>query len=243
MGATVTGRIEPTVPERTRSAVAAAASLTLSADGHRQVLLGLHALDGQGRVVLRLPIDCRVATDLAHGPSEGLRTVAEFTDLAPISVRDRVRAQVTFAGRLAPVPAREATDPIAARLDPELITFKENGGSVTVSPDEFASTETDLLAAHEADLLLHLADAHADLVAKLTRLIEPRLMHHVIRVLPLAMDRWGITLRLEYTRHHNDVRLPFPVRLTDVTQVGPQFRALLTRANLCPHRRRLHAER
>lgn len=264
-------RIGPTTPERARSAVAAAASLTLTVGAHHHVLFGLHSLDDQGQVVLHLPVDTRLGADLAHAPAQGLRTVAEFTDLAPVSVRDRVRARVKITGALtlAPTgeppagpPARLTAErttgptgeppagpalPITARLTPERITFDEGSadgsGNVTVSPDAFATAETDPLAAHEADLLLHLADAHADLVAQLTRLVEPRHLHHAVRVQPLAMDRLGLTLRLEYARHHTDARLPFSVRLTDVAQVAVQFRALLADAASCPHRRRPHAKR
>jgi hypothetical protein len=275
MDAPTADRIGPTIPEQARSAVAAAASLTLTAGAHHHVLFGLHSLEDQGQVVLHLPVDTRLGADLAHAPAQGLRTVAEFTDLAPISVRDRVRARVKITGALTLAPTTEPTagptagstaeptagstaeptagstagpaQPITARLTPERITFDEasvdGSGSVIVSPDAFATAETDPLAAHEADLLLHLADAHADLVAQLTRLVEPRHLHHVVRVQPLAMDRLGLTLRLEYARHHTDVRLPFSVRLTDVAQVGVQFRALLADAASCPHRRRPHARR
>jgi hypothetical protein len=241
MDALVTTGFEPTAPERTRSTIAAARSSTISSGTNRQVLVGAHSVDDQGHVVVPLPSDCRVAADLAHASSEGLPTVLEFTDLAPISVRDRVRALVTVTGRLVPLSRRDAQGSITAQLAPERITLKADGGSVTVTPDELAMAETDPLAAHEADMLLHLADAHADLTARLTRLVEPRLMQHAIRVLPLAMDRLGISLRVEYARHHKDVRLQFSTRLTCVAQVRVRFAALLAEASRC-HRRRLHAE-
>ncbi|KJY24430.1 DUF2470 domain-containing protein, partial [Streptomyces katrae] len=56
-----------------------------------------------------------------------------------------------------------------------------------------------------------------------------------LRALPLALDRYGITLRLEERTGHHDVRLPFPSPLDDVEQSGTQIQALLSAA-----RRRSH---
>jgi hypothetical protein len=234
---------EPTTAERARTVVAAAASLTMSTRTRRQVLVGLHTLDQEDGVVLRMPSACQTAADMGRSAGTSPPTVLEFTDVAPTPVRDRVRARVSVSGPLIALPSRESAEVVDLRLTPEQITFEATGGTVAVHPDEFAAAETDPLAASEADLLIHLADAHPDLVTRLTHLIEPRLLHHLTRVLPLAMDRYGITLRLERTRHHCDVRLPFPARLSDVTQTGDRVRALLAEAAARCHRRRLHARR
>jgi hypothetical protein len=240
MGDPVTRNFEPTVPERTRSALAGAPSLTICTDRYREVLLGLHSLDDRARVVLHLPHDSRIAADLGRTPDDALRAVLEFTDLAPISVRCRVRAQVTVTGRLSVVQSPAAAETMTARLEPDMVRFKAGGEDVPVHLEELSSAETDPLTEHESGLLLHLADAHADLVAQLTHLIEPRLMNCVVGVQPLAMDRFGITLRLEYTGRHHDIRVPFRTRLTDVAQVGAQFRALLAEASLRAQHRCLH---
>lgn len=59
------------------------------------------------------------------------------------------------------------------------------------------------------------------------------------RVLPLAMDRYGVTLRLEYPRTHRDVRLPFAKPVARLDQVGPQIHALLAAARRASHRNQL----
>jgi hypothetical protein len=87
-------------------------------------------------------------------------------------------------------------------------------------------------------MLTHLVDVHSDEVARLTRLVDTRLVQGVRRVLPLAMDRYGITLRLEHAHAHHDVRLPFPTPLTHVAEAGDRVRTLLAAARACPRRHR-----
>lgn len=58
-------------------------------------------------------------------------------------------------------------------------------------------------------MLTHLVDDHGELVPLLLRLVQPQPDKGVKRILPLAMDRYGVTLRLEYSGSHRDVRLPF----------------------------------
>lgn len=59
------------------------------------------------------------------------------------------------------------------------------------------------------------------------------------RVLPSAMDRYGVTLRLEYPGTHRDVRLPFPTPVSRLDQAWPQIHALLAAARRASHRSRL----
>jgi hypothetical protein len=85
----------------------------------------------------------------------------------------------------------------------------------------------------EAALLIHLAEDHRDHVAALLGLIDPQLLRGVTEVSPLALDRYGIVLRLASlgTRRvppsHQDVRLSFGEPLPDADQVGHRLHALL----------------
>jgi hypothetical protein len=94
----------------------------------------------------------------------------------------------------------------------------------------------DPLAACEATMLAHRADAHPDTIALLTRLVPIRLLHGVHRVHPLRLDRYGIVLRLEHPRHDHDVRLPFDDPLHRPDHVGAHIRVLLRRARGCRRR-------
>ncbi|MGW5364047.1 DUF2470 domain-containing protein [Actinopolymorpha pittospori] len=226
---------EPTIAERTRSVVAAATSLTMTTDTDSQALAGRHSLDRTGEVVLHLPAACETAVTITGPGDTTVPTVLEFTDVAPTAVRSRVRARLTLAGALSARPHR-GCECVVGVLTPDLITLDTLDGVLVVHPEAFAAAETDPLAAYEADLLVHLADAHADLVEGLTRLIPPATLEQAARVLPSAMDRYGITLRVERAQGHTDVRLPFPSRLDDASAAGEYVRAMATGTPLCPHR-------
>ena len=250
MGAADVCVSEPTHAERVRSVVAAAESLTIATDQCRFVLVGRYLLDGRGGLDLLLPADCHLSDKVVPAAGGEVAGVLEFTDIAPAAVRDRVRARVGLAGRLTRSPSGPA-GVIVVRLDPSDVTLDPTtdagaaagSGAVTVSLDELAEAATDPLAAREAGLLTHLVDSHADVVERLTRLVDPRLLQRVTRVVPLAMDRYGLTLRLERARDHSDVRLPFVTPVREIDQVGDQIQALLAAAHACPRQRRLRADR
>lgn len=47
---------------------------------------------------------------------------------------------------------------------------------------------------------------------------------------PLSMDRYDVTLRLECPDTRDEVRLPFPTPVHDIDRATPRFRALLAAA-------------
>ncbi|MBT2479366.1 DUF2470 domain-containing protein [Streptomyces sp. ISL-94] len=222
----------PTDAERVRSVLAAAHSLTVVTDGLRSEVRHLDGTDPMGRLHLH---PAEPGGDAEDRPAIRL----EFTDVAPTPVRDRVRARVTVVGRL----LTPYTDEAAAS------TCVEFGQAVLETPDGFAyvgleeldAARPDPLAPYEAGMLTHLLDAHADLVTLLLRLVHPLPAGAVLRALPAAMDRYGITLRLEERRGHRDVRLPFPSPLDDVDQSGAQIQALFSAARRRSHRNTLPA--
>ncbi|MGI5481680.1 DUF2470 domain-containing protein [Streptomyces lavendofoliae] len=136
--------------------------------------------------------------------------------------------------------AGDAGDHVDLRLDAVRATLDTGAGPEGVGLDELVLAGADPLAGHEAALLIHLTDDHPDAVARLARLVEPRHLHGVRRVVPVALDRYGITLRLERARAHDDVRLPFAVPLRDAAEFGDRVQTLLAAARACPRRRSLH---
>ncbi|MCW2918523.1 MAG: hypothetical protein JWN52_6591 [Actinomycetia bacterium] len=240
MGVDDVGVVEPTAAERVCSVVVAAGSLMVATGGRRWELTGAHALHGGGRLLLRVPAGCGLATAVARAPRGHRTAVLEFTDVAPAAVRSRVRARVTVTGWLAPAGRQPEATGTCLRLDPSHILLDTTAGPVPVGLDELTLAQPDLLATHEAGMLTHLADRHRDMVALLTRLVDSRLLHGVTDVWPLALDRYGITLRLEHARSHRDVRLPFTAPLREAAQAGAEIQALIAAAHVCPcHRRPL----
>ncbi|WP_042399316.1 DUF2470 domain-containing protein [Streptacidiphilus carbonis] len=228
--------VEPTDAERVRSVLQAATSLTAAANGGRHDLHGCDLLvaDAAGLAV-RAPAECRLTRETAIAGSAGLPVLLEWTDLAPLPAGSRVRAQVCVAGRLrASRPTRDGLRLL--RLDVRQVVLDTGGAEVLVDPAELVRAEPDPLATVEAALLLHLDEDHQDHVAALTGLIGPRLLRGARRLVPYALDRYGIVLRLEYADAHRDVRLAFGEPLPDAEQVGHRLHALIAAAVAAPSR-------
>ncbi|MET9972829.1 DUF2470 domain-containing protein, partial [Streptomyces sp. NPDC006356] len=101
----------------------------------------------------------------------------------------------------------------------------------------------DPLATAEARLLTHLADCHPDAVERLTRLVDPDSLHGAVRVQPLAVDRHGLTLRIERARSDGDVRLPFHRPADGVAQLTERMHVLLAQASAASCPRALQRQR
>ncbi|MGI5378971.1 DUF2470 domain-containing protein [Streptomyces sp. CA-251387] len=226
---------EPTPAERARSVLSAAGSLTVTTHGHRVELIGLHTVDAAARLLLQNPPDAHLAAELAVAPHGDLAALVEFTDVAPVAVRDRVRARLTLGGWLT------ALGPKALVFHPARAVLTEDGGTTTtvVGLDELTLAAPDPLATHEAEMLARLDAAHADTVAPLARLLPPRLQLGATGVRPLRLDRHGLVLRVETPDAHHDTRLPFATPATHPGDAVRRIHALLAEATARPRRRRL----
>ncbi|MFF5932201.1 DUF2470 domain-containing protein [Streptomyces sp. NPDC012508] len=233
--ATDTAPHEQAAAELVRSVLARAVSLSLTTDAQCYDLIGMHSIGRNGRITLTPQADSPLEAEVAVAPHGSLAALLEFTDIAPTPLRDRVRARVTISGRL--TPAGPEGDEDGLRLDPARVTLRTAAGTQDVGLDRFALAQPDPIAMEEAAMLTHLADAHADMVADLIVLVGSRLPFGVVRALPLAVDRYGITLRCEYREGHCDVRMPFPVEARDAAEAGEQVRRLLTTPSCSHHRR------
>ncbi|MFB7177797.1 DUF2470 domain-containing protein [Streptomyces sp. NPDC056257] len=231
-GAPATPAARPTDAERIRSILAAAHSMTLITDERRTEVRHLDGSDPMGRLHLH---PAEPGGDDEYRPTIRL----EFTDVAPTPVRDRVRARVTVLGRLLTPYSDESAESTCVEFGQAVL---ETGhGLAYVGLEELEAARPDPLAPYEAGMLTHLLDDHHDLVTLLLRLVRPLPAPAVVRALPVAMDRYGITLRLEERRGHRDVTLPFPSPLDDVEQSGTQIQALFAAARRSSHRNTLPA--
>ncbi|MFF8955525.1 DUF2470 domain-containing protein [Streptomyces sp. NPDC014894] len=222
---------QPSSAERIRSVLTAADSMTVVTDEGRTEVSRLDGADVAEHIHLH-PAMAREWDGDGDGPSyEGgpTRATLEFTDVAPTPVRDRVRARVLLAGWL--LPSAEHPSPEGSRCMEFSHAVLDRGGErVTVGLEELMDAETDPLATCEAGMLTHLIDDHSDVVGLLLRLVKPRVTQRVRRALPLAIDRYGITLRLEGADTHEDARLAFPAPVRDADQAGERIHALLNTA-------------
>jgi uncharacterized protein DUF2470 len=110
----------------------------------------------------------------------------------------------------------------------------EETGTVHVPIEQYRHCEPDPLCAGAAEQLQHLVARHPDVISLLTRLFDRQTLMGVVRVLPIALDRYGLVLRVERLHDHRDVRLPFSRRIDTGAQAAAEIRHLLDQAN---HRR------
>ncbi len=95
----IPGRPRPPLPSA-RSVLAAAWSCAVTAEGGREELVGAHTVTADGRVLLRVPDDSALAAAAAVcAPRGEPSAVLEFADVAPVPVRNRIRARLWMAGR------------------------------------------------------------------------------------------------------------------------------------------------
>ncbi|MGV9455403.1 DUF2470 domain-containing protein [Streptomyces sp. NPDC003635] len=240
MGDSQSWTATPAAAERARSVLATAWSCAVTAEGSREEFVGAHTVTEDGRVLLHVPEDSALVTAAICAPRGEPSAVLEFADVSPVPVRNRIRARLWLAGWFAAEEGHLA-------FRPTRVVLRRPCGAVVVDLDEFAAACPDPLATAEARLLTHLADCHSDAVERLTRLVEPDSLHGAVRVQPLAVDRHGLTLRIERTRAHGDVRLPFHRPADDVAQLTERMHVLLGQASAaaCPRplqRQRTHGD-
>lgn len=223
--------VEPTDAERARTILAAADSLALSVtDGAlRYECVALHTVDAASRLLLLDPADPCLTAALAVAPGSGLAAYAEFTDIAPVAVRDRVRARLALSGRLAPA----GPDTLVFR--PARAALSVDDTVRTLDAAALGAAAPDPLAGREAELLDHLDTGHADLLVQLTDLVRQGDLRGIDRIRPVRLDRKGLVLRLERAGGaFEDVRIGFLTEAQGPYDVGLRIQELLDPAT-APH--------
>ncbi|PPS85981.1 DUF2470 domain-containing protein [Streptomyces sp. MH60] len=236
MGDPHTWAAAPAAAEQARSVLAAAWSCAVTAEGGREEFVGAHSVTDDGRVLLHVPEDSTLLAAAVCAPRGEPSAVLEFADVAPVPVRGRIRARLWLAGRL-------AVEDHHLGFWPTRVVLRRPSGTVVVDVDEFAAAAPDPLALAEARLLTHLADCHGDAVQRLTRLVDADSLHAAVRVRPLAVDRHGLTLRIERIRDHDDVRLPFHAPADEIAQLTERVHVLLAQAGAASRPRALQRQR
>ncbi|MEV7780548.1 DUF2470 domain-containing protein [Kitasatospora sp. NPDC088351] len=220
---------EPTAAERVCSLLTATSSVVIRACGEHHELDTPIAVQGS-RLRLHAPLDAPL-TLAATRAQDGLAVVLDLTDIAPVAVRDRVRGRLSLAGRLHLAHLADDGLGVHLRLDVAHAVLSTPYGTTALTGADLALAGPDPLARYEAGLLTHLADDHPDALAVLTRLLDPDLLTERPGIRPLALDRYGLVLRLDHPHGHRDVRLVFPEPARDADEFGHRVHQLLTAAH------------
>ncbi|MFG2905004.1 DUF2470 domain-containing protein [Kitasatospora sp. NPDC048286] len=228
---------EPTTAERIHSLLSTTSSLTVRALGEHHHLDTPVSVHGS-RLRLRTALDDPL-TAAAAGATDGLAVVLDVTDVSPVAVRDRVRARLTLAGRLHLAHLADDGLSVHLRVDVAHAVLATPYGTGAVTAADLAVAVPDPMARHEAAMLTHFADDHAEALDVLTRLLDPAVLVHGPEVRPLALDRHGLVLRLDHPYGHRDVRLVFSEPARDTEEFGHRMHELLAAAQygLPVHRR------
>lgn len=193
-----------------------------------------------GDVILLLPGGSAAARAAAHAQDDDLTAVIEITDVAPVSVPHRIRGRAWLAGWLTPVRGADAAvygalldggpGQVLLRLEVGEIAVDDLWGAERVDPESLARAEPDPLVRHEAEVLQHLASAHADRVADLTALLGGRTGGGMTAV-PLALDRLGLRIRCTAPGAAPfDARFDFAAPVRDVCDLRRAMRTLFAAA-------------
>lgn len=217
----------PTPAERARTVLRAAPVLEVTAAGVR-CTVDRHGADRFGRPVLLVADAGPLATVLA-GAEGPVPTLIDAAQVRPLPGPDRVRARVELLGWIDVVPStahRSAMATLPCAL-PTPLSRSQLGGSVLraeiltvavdgtpVDPDDFALAEPDPLVDHEAGLLRALLADRAHDLARLCELLDVMSTVGATEIVPVGVDRFGLTFRVERPGGTREVRLPFRAPVT-----------------------------
>jgi hypothetical protein len=233
----------PSTAERVRSACVHAEQAVLALPGADPTPVSVHFLRQCGDVVIAVPNDS-AAVYAASTAITGAPAVLELTDHAPLPLREPVRALVWLRGWIRGVPARAQRTLVSAvaeehphpglldightatllRLVLNSAVVADSSGAESVCVDELRLAAPDPFCGMESAWLQHLDADHADVVAQLARHLPAKLRHG--RIHPLAIDRYGLTLRIEGIDSDHDFRLPFAAPAEDIEALGRAVRIL-----------------
>lgn len=236
---------QPMAAERVRTLAESSLSATLAIPGIEVAEPGFagpraRAVDIGGDVFLQVVVDSPVVRAATHARDADLAAVMEITDVAPVSVPHRIRGRARITGWLTPVrgEARVRAARLLAERNPEappahspgwaVLRLEVSGaevddlwGAAAVEPEELAEARPDPLAGHEAELLQHLAAAHAEQVHGLSTLLDlgENTSAAGRTAVPLALDRHGLRVRFCGPDDGFDVRFEFPDPVGDVSEL------------------------
>ncbi|WP_119288669.1 DUF2470 domain-containing protein [Streptomyces sp. YIM 130001] len=214
----------PSAAERTRTLVQSTCSAVLLVPGLQgarpdQLVPDARRVGPDGDVLLDFPADSPAVRAATHAQDDELSAVLEVTDVAPVAVPHRIRGRAWVSGWLTRLPGIAEAGRMMLRLEVGEVSVDDLWGAARVEPEAFTEARADPLVDHEAELLQHLHAAHAEQVASLCSLLGDRAesLLHGGRATPLALDRFGLRIRISDGTQSFDARFDFPEPVPDVT--------------------------
>jgi hypothetical protein len=195
-----------------------------------QLMPEARSVGPDGEVFLVFPADSPVVRAATHAQDDELSAVLELTDVAPVSVPNRIRGRAWISGWLTSVPGITEPGRMMLRLEVGEADIDDLWGTENIEADDFAHAEPDPLIAHETDLLQHLHSSHGEQVRALGTLLGD---HGDVpeRAVPLSLDRFGLRVRFtECVGRSFDARFEFPGPVRDIAQLRRAMHTLFEAA-------------
>ncbi|MFJ8042373.1 DUF2470 domain-containing protein [Kitasatospora sp. NPDC096147] len=196
---------------------------------------------------------CRIVSVSRGSRTEGLAAVLEAVDVAPVAMPHRIRGRATVHGQLDVLTAAapEVLDGLfpqrptgvgyaLLRLTPDHLSVEDLWGSECCVPlTDLGPAAPDPLAADEAAMLQHLAAAHPDHLARLGSLALDQPTGpagwqdhpHGLEVRPVALDRFGLRVRMIDGERILDARFEFHRPVTSADQLPEAMHRLFRPAD------------
>ncbi|WP_144206891.1 DUF2470 domain-containing protein [Mycobacterium tilburgii] len=241
----------PTTAERIRSACARAGGALLAIERENPVPTLVHHLLQDGTFAVGLPTDS-VASG-RFGGSQALLELTDYAPLplrepvrSLVWVRGRLQpvppAQITdtldiIASECPQSALLQIDTPKCApagpgderytllRLAIASVVVTDAVGAEPVSIDDLLAARPDPFCEIESALLLHLDNAHSDVVGRLVSRLPAPLRRGQVR--PLGLDRYGVRFRVEGHDGDHDIRLPFHKPVDDMAGLSQAIRVLM----------------
>ncbi|MFD9793109.1 DUF2470 domain-containing protein [Streptomyces sp. NPDC059070] len=226
----------PSAAERTRTLVHSTCSSVLLLTGlhgvrPEQLEPRLRNVGPEGDLFLLFPADSPAVRAATHAQDDELSAVLEITDVAPVSVPQRIRGRAWVTGWLTRVPGLAPPGSMTLRLETKEAYVDDLWGASAVDPDAFTAAEPDPLVQDEPELLQHLHTHHGEQVRALCGLVGAAGRGGMKSVTPLALDRFGLRVRFqERGGHCFDARFDFPEPVADLAQLRAAMRRLFEAA-------------
>ncbi|MFJ2023888.1 DUF2470 domain-containing protein [Streptomyces sp. NPDC087897] len=217
----------PSAAERTRTLVQSTCSALLVVPGldaarAEPLIPDSRRVGPDGDVFLEFPAHSPAVRAATHAQGDDLTAVLEITDVAPVSVPHRIRGRAWISGWLTSVPGLAEPGRMMLRLEFGEAYVDDLWGADDIDAEDFRDAAPDPLAAHEAELLQHLAASHDEQVRALCGLLGERTARARPQdrpsAVPVALDRFGLRVRfIEGRNSCFDARFDFPEPVRDVT--------------------------
>jgi hypothetical protein len=213
----------------------------LALPGDEPVPTAVHHLRSCGDAVITVG----TGTPAAAAAAAGSPAVLELADHTPLRLREPVRTLVWLRGRVRTVPAELqrilAAEVAAEYPHPDLLDVGHGSALLSIAVESAVVADAhgaasvdaaDLRAARpdpfwevESAWLRHLDSDHAGLICQLARHLPVRLRSGAMH--PLAIDRYGVTLRVEGPEADHDIRIPFDAPVDDARALSRAIRILV----------------